>query len=150
PPAPRAPAAPSAEPSSAAPTPVAAPGDLSACVARTMPEGAVAPGRDFGFLCKEKEFWASSRRFDLEVAKHGKGPGLVLWAQLGRFDLAAISIVWHRCCPSDSKPFVVVTPKGVCDGLTDATLQVGKDPSPAHVDAYAAAVDCLYTRQVHV
>jgi hypothetical protein len=37
----------------------------------------------------------------------------------------------------------------VCDGLTDAAQHTGKDPSTAKVDAYAAAVDCMYTRQVH-
>jgi serine/threonine protein kinase len=138
-----------ATPASAAPPVGAPPGDLNACVTRLVPEGAVAPGRDFGFLCKEKEFWSTARRFDLEVAKHGRGPGMVLWAQLGRFDLAAISFVWHHCCPSDTKPFVVATPKGVCDGLTEAVHEVGKDLSPEKIEAYAAIVECLFTRQVH-
>jgi hypothetical protein len=150
------PPAASAEPTATAATPASAsalagvpPGDLNSCVLRMTPEGAVQPGRDFGFLCKEKEFWSTARRFDLEVAKRGRGPGMVLWAQLGRFDLAAISYVWHRCCPSDAKPFVVATPKGVCDGLNEAVHDVGKDPSPEKVDAYSAAVECLFTRQVH-
>jgi serine/threonine protein kinase len=143
---------------SAAPPPAAAtaaaptgapPGDLNACVARLMPEGAIGAGRDFGFLCKEKEFWSTARRFDLEVAKHGRGPGMVMWTQIGRFDLAAISYIWHHCCPSDSKPFVAATPKGVCEGLTEAVHDVGKDLSPDKTEAYSAAVECLFTRQVH-
>lgn len=127
----------------------APPTDFAGCVAGTTPEGAVGAGRDLGFLCTEKDFWATSRRFNLEVAKHGHGPGMVLWAHLGRFDLAAISYVWHRCCPADATPFVVATPKGVCDTLSDAVHAVGKDPSPANIDAYASVVECLFTREVH-
>src|SRR5213078_932760 len=112
-------------------------------------EGALDAGRDVGFLCTEKDFWSSSLRFNLEIAKHGHGPGMVLWAHLGRFDLAAISYVWHRCCPSESKPFVVATPKGVCDALSDAVHTVGKDPSPTNTDAYSAAVECMFNRGVH-
>lgn len=148
--APAAPVATEAAPMASVAQPLGAPaGDLNACVARLTPEGAIEVGRDFGFLCKEKEFWSTARRFDLEVAKHGKGPGMVLWAQLGRFDLAAISFIWHRCCPSDSKPFVVATVKGVCDGLDEAVHAIGKDLAPEKVDAYAAAVECLFARQVH-
>lgn len=127
----------------------AAPEDVTACVARTLPDGTLGEGSDVGFLCAERDFWTTVRKFDLEVAKHGKGPGMVLFAHLGRYDLAAVAFAWQTCCPADSTPFVVATPKGVCDTLTDAVRAAGKDPSPAVLDAYAAAIDCLYTRGVH-
>jgi serine/threonine-protein kinase len=129
---------------SASPSP---PGDPNACVLATVPPGTMGDAPDVGFLCRDEDLWAVARRMNLYVARHGKGPGMVLWASLGRFDLAALATLFSRCCPG-SPPFVAATPKGVCETLTSSLANLGKDPSPPHVDQYASDVECLIARKV--
>ena len=145
----------SAAPAESAPAPAESAGaqtgvarPLMACLLNTLPEGTLSSGAHVGFLCDQDEIWTVARRFNQEVARTGSGAGLVQWAHLARYDLAAISTLRTRCCPA-APPFSVATPKGLCDTLQAATADVGKDPSTAAaVDAYAQGVDCLVSKGV--
>ncbi len=142
----------SAEPS-AAPDPSAATSAAAAtaspneCVATTLAEGTFGKVPDVAFLCGETDLWKLARRLNMTVAQHGVGEGMVLWAHLGRFDLAATSLVRQRCCPN-AAPVVVATPKGICETLTTSTIDVGRDPSKVDLDHYDADIACLITHQV--
>jgi hypothetical protein len=136
---------------SGVPAPAVAPGEakpLMACLLDTLPQGTLSSGAHVGFLCDQTEIWTVARRFNQEVARTGSGAGLVQWAHLARFDLAAISTLRSRCCPG-APPFSVATPRGLCSTLEDATADVGKNPAgAAAVDAYAQGVDCLVSKGV--
>lgn len=117
------------------------------CVAATLAEGTFGKVPDVAFLCGETDLWKLARRLNMAVAQHGVGDGMVLWAHLGRFDLAATSLMRQRCCPN-AAPLVVATPKGICETLTTSTIDVGRDPSKVDLDHYDADVACLITHQV--
>ncbi len=119
--------------------------ELNACVDETFEM--FRPTANLGFLCKETDLWGSTRRMDLEVGKHAEGEGLVTWAHLGRFDLAATAILRERCCP-DAPDFTAATPKGVCETLSPSLHELARHPSAETTDAYAASVDCLLGRKV--
>jgi serine/threonine-protein kinase len=123
------------------------PTDASACLRATLAPGTLPATGDLGYVCTGGDMWGIARRFDLQIAKHGTGPGMVLWAHLGRYDLAAIAALWQRCCPG-APPFTAATPKGVCEALPGALARVGADPSTTNIDQYAAAVDCFISRGV--
>ena len=140
-------------PSAAAPTATAVagagatPGDVSACAAATLPESTAGPSPDLGFLCTETDLWGITRKVNQQVLHHGTGSALVLWAHLGRFDLAAVALVRRRCCP-DGPAFTAATPKGLCDTLTSSIEALASDPAASSVDRYAADVDCLVSHGV--
>jgi hypothetical protein len=123
------------------------PRDVNACVAETLPDGTVGTSPVVDFLCSETEFWGTARRMNQYVSKKGSGPGMVGWAYLGRFDLAAVATLRHRCCP-DAAPFKVATPKGPCSTLTDSTRAVGASPTATNIDAYAKDVGCIILRGI--
>jgi serine/threonine protein kinase len=141
----------SATPEPSATTSAAAPAGASAspndCVARTLTEGTFGKVPDVAFLCGETDLWKLARRLNMAVAQHGVGEGMVLWAHLGRFDLAATSLMRQRCCPN-AAPLVVATPKGICETLTTSTIDVGRDPSKVDLDHYDTDIACLITHQV--
>src|SRR5262249_17273179 len=70
------------------------PAAVTTCVSRVLPEGTLRLGKDVnvGYLCTQSDLWGIGRKFNMALAQHGQGPGMVLWAHLGRFDLAAIAL----------------------------------------------------------
>jgi serine/threonine-protein kinase len=145
-----APAASAPAPSASAATPTTAnavPLEPASCIAATLPDGSLGPDAHASVICTERDVWTAARRFDLEVARTGKGAGMVQWAHLARFDLAAVGVLRHRCCP-DAAPFTVATPRGLCDGLEASVTAVGTDPSAANVASYAEGVECLVAHGV--
>jgi hypothetical protein len=127
----------------------AAPADVTACVQRVLPEGALRVQKDVdvGYLCTKGDLWGIERKFNLAIAQHGQGPGMVLWAHLGRFDLAAIALVFQRCCPEGS-PLATAVPKGACESLPPSIDDVRKSPTKENVDRYAEGVDCFISKGI--
>jgi len=127
----------------------AAPADVTACVRRVLPEGALRIEKDVdvGYLCTKGDLWGIERKFNLAIAQHGQGPGMVLWAHLGRFDLAAIALVFQRCCPEGS-PLATAVPKGACTSLPESVDDVRKNPTKENVDRYAEGVDCFISKGI--
>ncbi len=121
--------------------------DVNLCARAALPPGTLGASTDLGFLCSQTELWAMTRKLDLEIIKRGKGPGVVLWAHLGRFDLAAVAILRERCCPG-AAPLTAATPKGLCESLTASIREASHDPSAPRVDQYAADVECLVSHGV--
>lgn len=126
---------------SSAPAP-SVPQDVNACSRALLPAGTLGEQSDLSFLCAGKEMWSLTLRTNLEVARHGRGDGMVSWVHLGRFDLAAVSLIRERCCPGAVPPRVA-TPKGMCEEIAQSVRDVSADPSPEHIDRYAADVDCI-------
>jgi hypothetical protein len=71
----------------------------------------------------------------------------VLWAHLGRYDLAAIAVLLTRCCPADTV-FTAANPRGVCESLPGSVQDVSRDQSAQNIDHYAESVDCFISRGV--
>ncbi|HVU01041.1 MAG TPA: hypothetical protein VHE30_04785 [Polyangiaceae bacterium] len=139
----------SAAPPALSAAPAAPPADVTACVRSVLPEGTLRADRDVdvSYLCKQGDLWGIGRKFNLAIAGHGQGPGMVLWAHLGRFDLAAISLLFQRCCP-EGAPLVTAVPKNVCEDLPASIDDLRRNPTPANVDRYAAGVDCFVSHGV--
>ncbi|HVW27323.1 MAG TPA: hypothetical protein VHC69_18290 [Polyangiaceae bacterium] len=133
-------------PGTSAATPVAA-GDASACAVAILPEGTLGESPDVGFLCTNTDLWGMTRRVNQQVLRHGTGAGLVSWAHLGRFDLAAVALVRRRCC-AGAPAFTAATPKGLCESLTSSIDAVAGETSAPNIDHYAADVDCLVSHAV--
>jgi serine/threonine-protein kinase len=125
----------------------AAPSDVNACAKATLPEGTAGDSPDVGGLCTDTDLWGLTRKVNQQVLHHGTGPGLVLWAHLGRFDLAAVGLLRRRCCPN-ANAVTAATPKGLCESLTSSIEAVSSDPSTPNVDRYAADVDCVVSHGV--
>lgn len=132
-------AAPAASSEAPAPLPV---GDVNACSRALLPAETLGPTPDLSYLCAEKEMWSVTLRTNLQIAKHGRGEGMVSWMHLGRFDVAAVAILRTRCCPG-ARPLRVATPKGMCETITASVLEVASSPTSASIDRYAADVDCI-------
>jgi hypothetical protein len=124
-----------------------APLDANACAAATLPENTLGVSPDVGSLCTATDLWGMTRKVDQEVLKHGEGDALVLWAHLGRFDLAAVALLRERCCPG-APPFTAATPKGMCETLTSSIKALASDPSASNVDRYAADVECYVSHGI--
>jgi serine/threonine-protein kinase len=142
--------APSVVPSATAPGAsalAAAPGDVNACATATLPEGTVGDSPEIGFLCTDTDLWGLTRKVNQQVLHHGVAPGLVRWAHLGRFDLAAVALLRRRCCPQ-ANAFTAATPKGLCESLASSVEAVSGDTSRANVDRYAADVDCIVSHGI--
>lgn len=116
--------------------------DVNACSKALLPAGTLGEHPDLSYLCAGKEMWSLTLKTNLEVARHGHGDGMVSWVHLGRFDLAAVALIRSRCCP-DAAPPRVATPKGMCEAIAQSVRDVSADPSPEHIDRYAADVDCI-------
>jgi hypothetical protein len=137
-------------PSASGEAPVSAlPADVTSCARSVLPAGMLGAGADIdvGYLCKEGDLWGIARKLNLTIVKHGEGPGIVLWAHLGRYDLAAISVLLTRCCPADTV-FTAANPRGVCESLPSSVQDVSRDQSPENIDRYAESVDCFISRGV--
>jgi serine/threonine-protein kinase len=124
-----------------------APADVNACATATLPEGTVGDAPDIGFLCTDTDLWGLTRKVNQQVLHHGAGPGLVGWAHLGRFDLAAVALLRRRCCP-DANAVTAATPKGLCESLTSSIEALSTDASRPNVDRYAADVDCIVSHGI--
>ncbi len=136
--------------SAAAPSasaPAAAPGDVNACAIGTLPEGTIGDAPELGFLCTDIDLWGLTRKVNQQVLHHGVAPGLVRWAHLGRFDLAAVALLRRRCCP-DANALTAATPKGLCESLGSSIEALSGDASAANVDRYAADVDCIVSHGI--
>ena len=72
---------------------------------------------------------------------------MVLWAHLGRYDLAAIAVLVTRCCPAETV-FTAANPRGVCESLPSSVEDVARDQSAEKIDRYSASVDCFISRGV--
>lgn len=125
------------------------PAGITACARSVLPEGTLGASADLdvGYLCTEGELWGIARKLDLTIAKHGQGPGMVLWAHLGRYDLAAIAVLLRRCCPAETV-FTAASPRGVCQSLPSSVQDVSRDQSAQNIDRYAESVDCFISRGV--
>ena len=125
------------------------PADVTSCARSLLPPGTLGSGADvdLGYLCKEGELWGMTRKLDLTVAKHGEAPGMVLWAHLGRYDLAAVAVLLTRCCPANTA-FKAANPRGVCESLPSAVEEVSRNQSAENIDRYAESVDCFISRGV--
>jgi hypothetical protein len=145
--APSASAAAPEAPSASAAVAGSAPVSIGACLERVLPAGTLSPTQPVDFLCSTNDMWALARKMNQAVAHGGSGQGLVQWAHLGRFDLAAVAVVWQRCCPG-AEPFDVATPKGLCESLPESVHAVARTPAPEQIDRYAADVECLVSHGV--
>lgn len=126
---------------------VAAPLDVNACAAATLPQKTLGDAPSIGFLCTGTDVWGLTRKVDQQVLKHGSGDGLSLWAHLGRFDLAAVALLRERCCPG-AAPFTAATPKGMCETLGASTTALASAPSAENADHYAADVECYVSKGI--
>lgn len=130
-----------------APAPSPSVQDVNSCSKALLPPGTLGENPDLSYLCAGREMWGLTLRTNLEVARHGRGDGMVSWVHLGRFDLAAVTLIRSRCCPGAAPPRVA-TPKGMCETIAQSVQDVSKDPSPEHIDRYAADVDCIVHKGV--
>lgn len=125
----------------------AAPGDVNGCAIATLPEGTVGDAPEIGFLCTGTDLWGLTRKVNQQVLHHGAPPGMIRWAHLGRFDLAAVALLRRRCCPG-ANAVTAATPKGLCESLSSSIEAVAGDASGANVDRYAADVDCIVSHGI--
>lgn len=148
-PAPSAEAEPAAVASALPPPVSAAPAAVTACARAVLPEGTLGTGADIdvGYLCKQGDLWGIARKLNLTIAKRGQGPGMVLWAHLGRYDLAAIAVLLTRCCPAETV-FAAANPRGVCASLPSSVEDISLNQSAQNIDRYAESVDCFISRGV--
>jgi hypothetical protein len=121
--------------------------DPSACAAATLPEKTLGDAPSVPFLCTQTDLWGITRKIDGYVLGHGEGLALVLWAHLGRFDLAAVAVLRQRCCPG-AAPFTAAVPKGVCETLGDSIHAAASEPTAANLDRYAADIECYVSHGV--
>jgi len=128
---------------SATPSPVFE--NAGACVRGTLPEGMFGTDASFEFLCKGTDLWGATRKMNSRVGTGARGKGLITWASLGRYDLAAVAILRERCCPA-APPVAVATPNGICASLADDVRALAKAPRSEQTNRYAADIDCLLSR----
>ena len=124
-------------------------GSPTACVESFLPDGAFGEGADLGFICEEQELWVINRHLHDRIALRGSGKGAELWVRLGRFELAAVSIVRAVCCPG-AAVFTAVLPTARCGSLAAVLDAVSQSPTAENVDRYAETIDCLIERKVRV
>jgi hypothetical protein len=124
-------------------------GSPTACVESFLPDGAFGDGVDLDWICDQQEIWVINRHLHDRIATRGKGKGVELWVRLGRFELAAVSIVRAACCPR-AEVFTAVLPTAHCGSLAAALDAVSQSPTAEHVDRYAEMIDCLIERKVRV
>jgi serine/threonine-protein kinase len=121
------------------------PADPTACVRAVLPEGTFRDAPTFDFLCHGTDLWGATRKMNSRMGLYGHGTGLLTWAHLGRYDLAAVAALRDRCCPA-AAPAKVAT-AGICESLTEDVRTLARDPSPSHVDRYGTDIDCLMRLQ---
>lgn len=128
--------------------------DLQACVASFFGAGSFVEGHtvDLAFLCEDRDFRGVSSLLERVLVSHGAGkvtPAMIVWSNLGWYQMAAAASIRGRCCPDGTAPVTLPASAAPCDKLDETLQQIAATSldgagAGALADRYSQCIYCFY------